>query len=169
MEEDIVKLHSEKTWTAFFYSLLGVTFPFFVSLIGILILKKYEFVVSFIDDGQIFLFAAGLLTSAYYIFKDDDNQKSLRKSKKSKRIVNHLTIVFLIFTSVFYAILYTTGISNTKQDINIWFIRLSSLIIFSFSVYASYTSIYLDFLKVYPIIDVKKESTKEVQNLMDQL
>lgn len=170
MEEIIKKLHTEKTWTGFLYSIFGVTLPFFVSLIGILMITKYEHIISFVDDGQILLFAAGLLTSAYYIFRDDENQKSLKKSTlKADRLVSHLTIVFLIFTSVMYAILYTIGISNFDFDINVWFIRLSSIIIFGFSVYAAYTSIYVDFLKVYPIVDVKKESTKGVKNIMDQL
>ena len=170
MDENIIKLHKEKTWTGFLYSIFGVTLPFFLSLIGIMIVTKYEHIISFIDDGQILLFAAGLLTSAYYIFRDDENQKSLRKSElKVDRLVSHLTILFLIFTSVMYAILYTLEISNSEFDINVWFIRFSSIIIFGFAGYASYSSIYVDFLKVYPIVDVKKESTKEVKNIMDKL
>lgn len=170
MEENIKELHKEKTWTGFLYSIFGVTLPFFLSLIGIMMITKYEYIISFIDDGQILLFAAGLLTSAYYIFRDDDNQESLRKSNlKRDRLVSHLTIVFLIFTSVMYAILYTIGISNSEFDINVWFIRLSSIIIFGFAVYAAYSSIYVDFLKVYPIVDVKKESAQEVKSIMDEL
>jgi len=170
MDENVKKLHKEKTWIGLLYSIFGITLPFFLSLIGIMMINKYEFVISFVDDGQILLFAAGLLTSAYYIFRDDGNQTSLRQSKlKIDRLVSHLTIVFLIFTSAIYAILYTIGISNSALDINVWFIRISSLIIFAFSVYAAYSSIYVDFLKVYPIIDVKEESTKEVQNIMDKL
>ncbi len=169
MEENIKKLHKEKTWTGFLYSIFGVTLPFFLSLIGIVMITKYDYVISFIDDGQFLLFAAALLTSAYYIFRDNENQKSLRKSKRGDRLVSHLTIIFLIFTSVMYAILYTIGISNSEFNLNIWFIRLSSIVIFGFAVYATYISTYIDFLKVYPIVDVKKESTQEVKNIMDKL
>lgn len=170
MGENIKKLHNEKTWTGFLYSIFGVTLPFFLSLIGIIMISEYKHIISFIDDGQILLFAAGLLTSSYYIFRDDENQNSLKKSKlKRDRLVSHLTIIFLIFTSVMYAILYTIGISNSEFNINLWFIRFSSIIIFVFAVYAAYCSIYVDFLKVYPIVDVKKESIEEIQNIMDQL
>lgn len=170
MEKSINNLHSEKTLTGFFYSIFGVTLPFFLSLIGIMMINKYEVVISFIDDGQILLFAAGLLTSAYYIFRDEENQKSLKKSTiKGAGLVSHLTIVFLIFTSVMYAILYTLGISNSALDINVWFIRLSSIIIFGFAIYAAYSSIYVDFLKVYPIVDVKAASTKGVKDIMEKL
>ncbi|MRT17122.1 hypothetical protein F3C99_09150 [Vitellibacter sp. q18] len=170
MEENIKKLHAEKTWTGFLYSIFGVTLPFFLSLIGIMIISKYEYIISFVDDGQILLFSAGLLTSAYYIFRDEENQKSLHKSKlKFDKLISHLTIVFLIFTSVMYAILYTIGISNSKFDINISFIRISSIIIFGFAVYAAFSSIYVDFLKVYPIVDVKEESTREVNDLMNNI
>lgn len=170
MKDEIKKIHAEKTWTGFLYSIFGVTLPFFLSLIGILIISKYDYIISFIDDGQILLFAAGLLTSAYYVFRDEDNQRSLKKSElKLYRLISHLTIIFLIFTSVTYAILYTIVISNSEFNINIWFIRLSSFVIFLFSAYAAYSSIYVDFLKLYPIVDVKKESTKGIENIMDKL
>ncbi len=170
MESTINKLRNEKTWTGFLYSIFGVTLPFILSLIGILIIKKYEHIVSFIDDGQFLLFSAGLLTSAYYIFRDDENQRSLRKSAlKFDRLASHLTIVFLIISSVMYAILYSIDISHPAIDLNIWFIRVASVIIFAFSVYASFSSIYIDFLKVYPDVDVKKESKKGVSDIMDKL
>jgi hypothetical protein len=170
MDISVIKEHSEKTRTGFLYSIFGVTLPFILSLIGILIIKKYDHIISFIDDGQILLFSAGLLASAYYIFRDDENQKSMKKSTlKCIGLVNHLTIIFLIITSVMYAILYSFGISQTSIELNIWFIRISSVFIFSFSAYASYSSIYIDFLKVYPTVDVKKESTQAVQDIMDKL
>lgn len=170
MDISVIKEHSVKTWTGFLYSIFGVTLPFILSLIGILIIKKYEHIVSFIDDGQILLFSAGLLASTYYILRDDENQKSHKKSPlKGIGLVNHLTIVFLMISSVMYAILYSFGISRASIDLNIWFIRISSVIIFLFSAYASFSSIYIDFLKVYPIIDVKKESTQAVQDIMDKL
>ncbi len=176
MDDTIVKLHTEKTWTGFFYSLIGVTLPFTLSLIGILIIKKYDFIVSFIDDGQILLFAVGLLSSAFYIFRDESNQKSLKKAKlKIDRLISHFTILFLIVSAVMYAIIYSFTLMETEATIatditiNTWFIRISSVLIFIFALYASYSSIYVDFLKVYPIVDVKKESTKGVKDLLDKL
>jgi hypothetical protein len=170
MENSVIKEHNEKTWTGFLYSIFGVTLPFTLSFIGILVIKKYDYVVSFIDDGQFLLFSAGLLTSAYYIFRDEENQKSLKKSVlKFDRLISHLTIVFLIIASVLYAILYFIGISHFLFDLNIWFIRVISILIFAFSVYASFSSIYVDFLKVYPEIDIEKESKKGVKDIMDKL
>lgn len=170
MENSINKLHNEKTWTGFLYSIFGVTLPFILSLIGILIIKKFEHIVSFIDDGQFLLFSAGLLTSAYYIFRDEENQRSLKKSVlKFDRLTSHLTIFFLIITSVMYAILYSIGISHSAIDLNVWFIRIASVVIFAFAAYASFSSIYVDFLKVYPDVDVKMESKKGVSDIMDKL
>ncbi|MDA3945048.1 MAG: hypothetical protein PF694_16080 [Bacteroidetes bacterium] len=170
MENSLNRLHNEKTWTGFLYSIFGVTLPFILSLIGILIIKKYEHIVSFIDDGQFLLFSAGLLTSAYYIFRDEENQRSLNKSAlKIDRLTSHLTIIFLIITSVMYAILYSIGISHSSIDLNVWFIRIASVLIFSFAVYASFSSIYVDFLKVYPNVDIGKESKKGVSDIMDKL
>jgi hypothetical protein len=169
-ENKIIKEHNEKTWIGFFYSIFGVTLPFILSLIGILIIGKYDHIVSFIDDGQIFLFSAGLLTSAYYIFSDEENQKSLKKLPlRHVKLVNHLTIAFLIVTSVIYAILYSIGISHSNIDLNTWFIRISSVIIFAFATYASFSSIYIDFMKVYPVIDVERESKKGVEDIMNKL
>ena len=170
METPIIKQHYEKTLTGFLYSIFGITLPFILSLIGILIIKEYNYIVSFIDDGQILLFSAGLLTSAYYIFRDEENQKSLKKSQlRYDRILSHLSFMFLIITSVMYAILYSFRISNENIDLNIWFVRISSVILFGLSVYSAYRSIYLDFLKVYPIIDVKKESNKCVNKIIEEL
>jgi Kef-type K+ transport system membrane component KefB len=166
----IKKQHKEKTLTGFLYSIFGVTLPFLLSLIGILMIKKYENIVSFIDDGQILLFSAGLLTSAYYIFREEENQRSLKKSNlKFDRLISHFTIVFLIISSVMYAILYTFSISKVDFDLSTWFIRITSVIIFCFAIYAAYSSTYVDFLKVYPVVDVKKESTKGVKDIMDKL
>lgn len=170
MENIIIKEHHEKTWTGFFYSFFGVTLPFFLSIIGIFIFRKYDHIISFIDDGQFLIFSAGLLTSAYYIFNDEENKKSLKKTNlKFDRVVSHLTIGFLIVTSAMYAFLYTIEISYTSFDLNVWFIRIASLMILGFAIYASYSSIYVDFLKVYPDIDIEKESKKGVKDIMDKL
>jgi len=162
--------HKDKTQIGFFYSIAGVTLPFLLSLLGIAMINKYEFVVSFVDDGQFLLFSAGLLTSAYYILRDEENQRSLAKSSiKNKKVLNHATVLLLIVSSVMYALLYFVQISDAAINLNVWFIRASSLLLFSFSCYASYNSIFVDFLKVYPPVDVKKESTMGVNNIMDQL
>lgn len=170
MEIQIKKLHSESTWTGFLYSIFGVTLPFILSFIGILIIKKYEHIISFIDDGQILIFSAGLLTSAIYLFRDEENIRALKKAQfKYDRLLSHLNIVFLIVTSVIYAILYSIGISHKNIDLNLWFVRISSVLLFCLSVYSTYRSIYIDFLKIFPITDVQAESEKGVQDLMDKL
>ncbi len=170
MENLIIKERCEKTWTGLMYSIFGVILPFILSLIGILIIKKYEYIISFLDDGQFLLFSAGLLTGAFYLFRDDENQKSMKKyASKFARLVSHLTIMFLIIASVMYAILYTLGISDILLDLNIWFVRVMSVLIFVFSIYATFSSIYFDFVKVYPEVDIERERQKGVKNIMDQI
>ncbi|MBK7107222.1 MAG: hypothetical protein IPH62_18260 [Ignavibacteriae bacterium] len=166
------KLHSEKTWTGFLYSLSGITLPFLISLIGIFIIQKYEHIISFIDDGQILLFSAGLATGAFYLFRDEENQKALKKSVfKFDRLLSHLSIFFIIISSVIYAILYSIEISHKNIDVNInlWFVRIASILLFILSSYTSYRSIYIDFLKIYPNIDVKSKSNEEVENILEGL
>lgn len=157
----------EKTWTSFLYTIFGVTLPFFLSLLGIAMLRKYEFIISFVDDGQFLLFSVGLLTSALYIFREEENQRALKKWYD--KILSHGTFFILLFSSALYAILYTLGILSEYQDMNVWFIRISSLIIFIFAMIAAFRSIYIDLLKIYPHVDVKKISTDQVNNIMDQL
>lgn len=168
--------HSRKIWRSFFYSLLGVTLPFFLSLIAIFTISKYEFIVSFLDDGQILLFSVGLLTSAFYIFREDDNQKEVQKlklniAKREIRLENlgDFVMIFLLFSSVIYAILYIFQIITPAIAINIWFIRIASILIFLFSLFAIFQGIRVDYLNKVPKVDVRKESEKGVNDILDQL
>lgn len=164
------KLRKEKTWTGFSYTVFGTTLPFFLSLLGILLISKSGEIISFLDDGQVLLFSVGLLTSSFYIFRDEDNLKTLRKSKhKLNILINHFILIFLLFCSVIYAILYTINISESILEINILFVRWSSIIAFIFALRATYISINIDLYKIYPPIDVQKESQHEVKNIMDEL
>ena len=55
-------IHFEKTLKGFSYSVLGY-FTFILSLIPIIILKKYDAIYTFLDQGQFLLFGAGLYNS----------------------------------------------------------------------------------------------------------
>ncbi len=155
----------EKTWKGFFYTVMGVTLPFLLSLIPIVILKEYCKIISFLDDGQFLLFGAGLFTSSYYLFTE--NFKSI--SKKKDKLLNNIVLWALIFCSSFYAILYFIQIINYQLQINLIFIRVGSIILYILALISIYRSIYVDSLKVYPDIDVKKETKKEVDNILEQL
>lgn len=161
----IENIHLEKTWKSFFYTVIGVTLPFLLSLIPIITLSEYKKIVSFLDDGQFLLFGAGLYTSSHFLFTE--NSKSV-KLKKDKVLCN---IVFwaLIFCSSFYAILYLVQIIDYKSTINLLFVRIGSVILYFLAIYSIYRGIYVDSLKVYPEIDIKKETKQEVDNILDQL
>lgn len=170
MEKSVLKEHGEKTRIRLGYSVAGVTFPFVLSLIGIFLIKKYEYILSFLDDGQFLIFSTGLLTSALYIFRDNESQKNLKKSLfKFDRLLGHLIYSLLIITSAMYAIMYTVGIMHVSIDLNIWFIRVTSILFFSLSIYVLFRSIYVDFLKEHPGVNIEKERKKEINKIMNEL
>lgn len=175
-DAEFQKWHSRKTLRSFFYSILGVILPFLLSLIGIMIISKYEYIISFLDDGQVLLFSVGLLTSAFYIFREDENVKEVRQLKlklfKWKIRLENLgdfVMIFLLFSSVIYAILYIFQIITPSVNINISFIRIVSILIFLFSLFAIFQGIRVDNLNKYPKVDVRKESQKGVNNILDKL
>lgn len=163
--DQVKNFHLEKTWRGFFYNVLGVTLPFILSLIPILILKKYENIFSFLDHGQFLIFSAGLFTSSVFLFSE--NHKSIKS--KSDKILSNISLWSLIICSSFYAIIYCLNILEINIKIDLLFIRFASLILYFIAVYSIYRSVYIDFLKTYPKVDVKKESKKGVDNILGQL
>ncbi len=163
--ETIKKTHQEKTWKSFFSNILGTTLPFILSLLPILFLKEYRYILSFFDDGQFLIFGAGLFTSSYFLY--NENQISIRK--KWDKFLNGFCFWALIICSASYAIIYCLKILNVQFTIDLILIRIVSIVLFLFAVFAVFRSIYLDFLKEYPEVDVKAENLKQVDNILDQL
>jgi hypothetical protein len=159
------KIHLEKTWKSFSYSVLGITLPFILSLIGILLLKDYQEILSFLDDGQFLIFGAGLFTSSYFLYTE--NYKSIEK--KRDKFLSNFGFWALIICSAFYAIIYCLKISGINLKIDLFLIRTTSIILYLVAIYSVFRSIYLDFLKTFPEVDVKAESTKEVDDMIGKL
>jgi hypothetical protein len=159
-------IHFEKTLKGFSYNVLGVILPFILSLIPIVILKKYDAIYTFLDQGQFFLFGAGLYTSSIFLF--GENKSSIRKLRD--KLLSNLSFWLLIISSAFYAIIYCLDLlKELGFSLNIFFIRASSFILFGIAVISIYRGVFIDFLKTYPEVDVKEESKKEVDHIMDQL
>lgn len=160
------KIHLEKTIKGFSYNIMGVTLPFILSLIPIFVLNKYDAIWTFFDEGQFLLFAAGLYTSSIFLF--GENKQSIVKTKD--KILSNLVMWFLIISASFYAIIYCLNLIENKSFVlNIFFIRGTSTFLFIVSVFSIFRSIYIDFLKSYPEIDIKKESKKGVDDIINQL
>ncbi|HKR05648.1 MAG TPA: hypothetical protein VJY62_13520 [Bacteroidia bacterium] len=160
------RIHLEKTIKGFSYNIIGVILPFILSLIPIFILNKQDAIWKFLDEGQFLLFGAGLYTSSIFLF--GENRDSIRKTKD--KILSNLSLWFLIICSSFYAIIYCLDlINNTTNVLNTYFIRCGSLFLFVISVISVYRSIYIDFLKSYPEVDIKEESKKGVDDILKQL
>jgi len=164
--ENQKRIHLEKTIKGFTYNVIGVILPFILSLIPIFILSKYDAILTFLDKGQFLLFGAGLYASSIFLF--GENRSSIRKTKD--KILSNLVIWFLIICSTFYAIIYCLDlINNSAYSLNTGFIRGASIVLFIISVISIYRSIYIDFLKSYPEVDIKEESKKGVDNILKQL
>ena len=118
------------------------------------------------DQGQFLLFGAGLYTSSIFLF--GENKGSIRKLKD--KLLSNLSFWLLIISSAFYAIIYCLDLLKEQAfSLNIVFIRVTSIILFSIAVISIYRGVFIDFLKTYPEVDVKEESKKEVDHIMDQL
>ncbi len=164
--ENQKRIHLEKTLKGFSYNVIGVILPFILSLIPILILGKYNAILTFLDEGQFLLFGAGLYTSSIFLF--GENRQSIRTTKD--KILSNLSLWFLIISSAFYAIIYCLDlIQNNSFSINKIFIRLASIGLFTVSVISVYRSLFIDFLKSYPEVDIKEESKKGVDNILKEL
>lgn len=156
----------EKTITSFFYNVMGVILPFILSLIAIFVLGRTDALFTFLDKGQFLLFGAGLFTSSIFLF--GENRESIRKTKD--KILSNLSVWFLIITSAFYAIIYCLDlIDNETFSMNTDFIRWASIILFVISAVSVYRSIFIENLKLYPEVDVKGESKKGVEEILNKL
>lgn len=166
MNEQPKNIHLEKTLKAFSYNVLGVILPFILSLLGILLVQKYEAIWKFLDEGQFFLFGAGLYTTSILFFSE--NRDSI--SKKKDKILSNLSFWLLIICSAFYAIIYSLNLVQSGVfKLNITFIRFSSIFLFVVSVISVYRGIFVDFLKIYPEVDVKRKSKEGIDDIMNKL
>jgi hypothetical protein len=165
MEENRKK-HFEKTMKGFSYNVLGVILPFILSLLGMMILKKYEKIWAFIDEGQFLLFGAGLYTSSIFLF--GENKSSIRKS--SDKLLSNVSLWFLIVTSALYGIIYFISLLEVRPlDTDHNFIRITSILLFVVSLLSIYRSISIDSLKTYASINVEEESQKGVNDILENL
>lgn len=166
MEDQQKKIHSDKTLKAFSYNVLGVILPFILSLLPIIILGQYVAIWSFLDEGDFFLFGAGLFTTSVLLFSE--NNSAIRETQD--KLLSNLSFWLLIICSAFYAIIYCLNIVNRNDlKLDLYFIRWSSLILFSIAVYSVYRSLYIDQLRTYPQVDVKKISKEGVDEILKNL
>ncbi|ACF10803.1 hypothetical protein Cpar_0380 [Chlorobaculum parvum NCIB 8327] len=164
--ENQTRIHFEKTLKGFSYNVIGVILPFILSLIPIFVLGKYNAIWTFLDQGQFLLFGAGLYTTSIFLF--GENQASIRHD--IDKILNNISVWFLIICSSFYAIIYCLDlIKHDALSINTSFIRWTSVLLFFVSIISVYRSLFIDFLKTYPDVDIKEESKKGVDNILKEL
>ncbi len=160
------KQHFEKTIKSFLYSIFGTTMPFMlVVLIGFL-LNKGEVAINFLDKGEVLLFAAGLYTVSIYLF--GENKPSIEKTYD--KILSNMTVYLLILTSASYTAIYIVKEFNFESvNLNICLIRIVSIVLFIVSAVAVYRSVYIDFKKIYPDVDITQISNDGVNEVLEQL
>jgi hypothetical protein len=164
--ENQKRIHLDKTIKGFSYNVIGIILPFILSLIPIFILGKHNAIWTFLDKGQFLIFGAGLYTSSIFLF--GENRHSIRRTKD--KILSNLSLWFLIICSAIYAIIYCLDlINNESYTMNTTFIRWASILLFAISVFSVYRSLLIDSLKSYPEVDIKEESKKGVDNILNQL
>lgn len=159
------KKHFEKTIKGFSYNVLGVILPFILSLIAILILRKYEKIWAFIDDGNLFLFGAGLYTASIYLFGENKNEIK----EGIDKFLSNLSFWFLIISSAFYCIIYCLMLLDKSKVANEVFVRTCSILFFLLSTIAMYRSVSIDALKTYQDVNIERENQKGVADILDKL
>lgn len=147
-------------------NIVGVTLPFIVALIPIVTLGRFDSFLSFLDEGQFFLFGAGLFTTSHFLLNENGSCLSMRRDK----VMKELSLWLLIICSGFYATLYSIKMVDYASDWDRVLVRVSSVMLYLISLWSCYRSIRVDMIKKdVPIVDVKEESRKSVDNIMSQL
>lgn len=160
------KLHREKTWKAFFYNIGGVILPFILSLLPILLFNRYEAIWEFLDEGEFLLFSAGLYTTSFYIYGENGNSVTM----KTDKILKNVSVLLLIVCAAFYAVIYCVKLfHNFPLDLNTPFLRIASILLFIGAVWSVYRSLYIEYLKIIPRINVPEQSKSNVEDIMSQL
>ena len=153
----------EKSLKSFFYNLSGVILPFLISLLVLSFFMKLDMISSFLDEGDTLLFSAGLYTTSWYMF--NENKHKTRTS--FDKVLSHLTLLFLIFSSSLYAIVYSRALLIGYQiPYSIPFIRISSSVLFTVSIIALYRSTYI---AENPVPNIEGTSASDVKEIMDEL
>lgn len=157
-------IHLERTNKRFISNVMGVTLPFILSLFPIILLKKYSYIFSFFDDGQFLIFGASLFTISLFLM--NDNRPSI--VKKSDKRINNLLFWALIFCAAFYAIIYTLNLIEYEGEIATYFLRISSIGLYLFAIYALYRSVYLDILRS-PSVDISMGNKTDIDEIIKKL
>lgn len=160
------KFRIEKTWKGFFYNIGGVVLPFILSLLPIILFRKYEAIWEFLDEGQFLLFSAGLYTTSFYIYGENSNSVV----EKTDKILKNISVFFLIICSAFYAVIYCIELfHNFPIQINTAFIRVASAFLFVGAVWSVFRSLYIDNLRTIPSVNITEKSKSGVDDIMNQL
>jgi hypothetical protein len=160
------QFHLDKTLKGFTYNVIGVTLPFLLSLLPIILFGKYHAVVNFLDQGEFLLFSAGLYTTSFFLYEEN----STSVVKKTDKILKNLSLWLLVICAALYAIIYCVELFvQFKISVDLIFLRLFSLALFGIAVWSVFRSIYIDYQKLIPNIDVQKKSGSDVEDIMSQL
>ena len=117
--------------------------------------------ISSIDKGNLCVFSVALLVNAIYLYKE--NKDSIESD--IDHIISEINMYALIIASIIYAGMVL--VENTMiLNINKYYIRYFSLVLFSFSIYSVYRAILIQFKDLYPDVDIKEESNSDVNSIM---
>jgi len=159
-------IHIEKTLKAFFYNIGGVILPFILSLFPIILFNKYDAIWEFLDEGEFLLFSAGLYTTSFYIYGENTN--SIKE--KTDKILKNISVLLLILCATLYAVIYCIKLfHNFSLNLNTPFLRIISILLFSGAVWSLYRSLYIDYLKATPQVNITEENKANVDDIMKQL
>lgn len=158
--------HLERTIKGFTYNIGGVILPFILSLLPIILFSKYEAIWEFLDQGEFLLFSAGLYTTSFFLYGENSNSIT----KMTDKILKNLSLWLLIVCAALYAIVYCIDLFHGFHlDVNLLFLRLISVCLFGLAALSVYRSLYIDYLKIIPSVDVQKKSKSDVDDIMNQL
>lgn len=153
----------EKVKSDFFHSVSWVILPFILASLALIIFNKFNNIIHFIDKGDFCIYCVALFSTSFYLFSD--NKKSI--SNKFDKWISDLLVLLIVISAVVYVCMYLIEIINVMIpiNINIWFVRFLSILLFCFALISLYRAILIQRKDMFPDVDVRKEEKKQVDGI----
>lgn len=161
------KEYIEKVKSEFFHSLIRVILPFILTSLALIIISKYNEIIHFIDKGDFCIYCVALFSTSFYLF--GENKEHITKIFDQR--LSDSVIWFMIISAVVYGYMYLIENINFMMfiKINIWFVRILSILLFCISLISLYRAILIHRQDMFPRVDVIEEGQKQVDGIKENL
>jgi hypothetical protein len=165
---ETTRIDSQKSKITLAYSIVGTMLPFFISFVVVVFFSFYSDILKIIDRGDLFIYSAGIYTSAIITFMN--NKKELRIQDRN---LYHLSYLLVFIASIAFAVFLfrdsIQGIYNIVIQTNYYIIRVMSILLISFSIYVLKTAIDYACLNTPPETRIIADAQARKNVIMEEL